>query len=75
MIDLNYLGHSFEYTPCPIDQTYDGPYYKCSGCGMIVFTTESRPNELLISGSWLHSNPEDFNNLSCNEVLIKKLLE
>ncbi len=75
MIDSNYLGHNLIFTI----KYYPNYDYQCKKCGIILFYDDEKPDDdtyqynLCIGDSVI--NPRIKCILTCNEFLIKSILE
>ena len=71
---MNYLGHDFvKYCELKVNKS---AYYKCSICNIIVLY-ENDTTDIIVSvkNSFEYKSFNDVLDLSCSEVIIKKLLE
>lgn len=74
----NFNNHEFEkYNSCIEDFNYgairNGEYYNCKRCGVIFLNVSGTRHFSSINNRY--NNITDVWNLSCNEIIIKNIIE
>jgi hypothetical protein len=78
MIDKNHMGHEFVHNSETGNVGSRCIYYTCSKCKIIIFNTEDKyERKIFISNDWTGTpfEPNDELNLTCDEVIIKNIIE